>query len=274
MFSGVAEMPWLWGGLSFMAAGTSVTIYSAWERKRHERLLLMLMTLGVAAFGVAIAERWLRTGYGPFATMFDILLSNLFSLGLVYVLAYWRIPRLRPAAPVALLIFIMMGLWIIVVPQRASALPAVFQSYWFWIHLASGKVFLGVSLVAASIAGLLLYRLGAPWRRRAAIDADVVADLDLTAWRFVAVGFVADGIMLIAGAVWAQDAWGRYWGWDPLESWSLLTWLVAGFALHLRVTSRTRPWIGWWLIIVLFVIAFLTLFGLPFISTAPHRGVF
>ena len=78
--------------------------------------------------------------------------------------------------------------------------------------------------------------------------------------------------MLIVGAVWAQDAWGRYWGWDPLESWAFATWVALAALLHARATLRPSPALhGAWLAGV-FVIAFLTFFGVPFISTAPHKG--
>jgi ABC-type transport system involved in cytochrome c biogenesis permease subunit len=78
--------------------------------------------------------------------------------------------------------------------------------------------------------------------------------------------------MLIVGAVWAQDAWGRYWAWDPLETWAFATWLALALVLHARATFRPAPrWHGAMLIAV-FVLAFLTFFGVPFISTAPHKG--
>ena len=84
--------------------------------------------------------------------------------------------------------------------------------------------------------------------------------------------FVFETLMLIVGAVWAQDAWGRYWGWDPLESWAFVTWLALAATLHARLAFRLSPrahalWLGG-----VFVIAFLTFFGVPFLSETPHKG--
>jgi ABC-type transport system involved in cytochrome c biogenesis permease subunit len=78
--------------------------------------------------------------------------------------------------------------------------------------------------------------------------------------------------MLIAGAVWAQDAWGRWWAWDPLETWAFLTWLLLVGAFHARRTWRVGPRAGAWLILAVFVLAFFTFFGVPFVSVAPHKG--
>ena len=88
----------------------------------------------------------------------------------------------------------------------------------------------------------------------------------------MAVAFIFHSFMLIAGAVWAHDAWGRYWSWDPLETWSLLTWLSLAIVLHLRLTFRLQPALGWLLVTGVFAVAFLTFFGVPFVSMAPHKG--
>ena len=76
----------------------------------------------------------------------------------------------------------------------------------------------------------------------------------------------------LGGAIWAQDAWGRYWAWDPLETWAFLTWLLVALSLHLRVTIRMSPNAYAYLVFAVFVVAFLTFFGVPFISQTPHQG--
>jgi len=79
-------------------------------------------------------------------------------------------------------------------------------------------------------------------------------------------------LMLVAGAVWAQDAWGRYWAWDPLETWAFVTWLTLAGFLHARASLKLAPAAGAAMIMAVFVVAFLTFFGVPFVSMAPHKG--
>lgn len=98
-------------------------------------------------------------------------------------------------------------------------------------------------------------------------------ELDDLAWRFMAVAFVFHSLMLIAGAAWAQDAWGRFWAWDSLETWAFITWLVLGLSLHARVTWQLPDWAGWLMIISVFILAMLTFFGVPFSSIGPHKGI-
>ena len=96
--------------------------------------------------------------------------------------------------------------------------------------------------------------------------------MDQVAWRWLMLAFVFHSAMLIAGAVWAQDAWGRYWDWDPLETWAFATWLAMVFAFHVRVSYRTPATVDRLMLVGVFVLAFLTFFGVPFLSIAPHKG--
>ena len=93
--------------------------------------------------------------------------------------------------------------------------------------------------------------------------------LEELAFRFMAIGFVFETLMLVSGAIWAQDAWGRYWAWDPLETWAFLTWLSLAAFLHARVAFRIGPRASALMILGVFALAFLTFFGVPFVSTAP-----
>ena len=234
--------------------------------------MLLSLLAGTLLFATAIALRWLRTGYGPFLTMFEVLLSNLFSLGLIYTLAFWRVPLVRSGAPLAVSLLLLLGIWALNVSPRVVQLPATYQSAWLWVHVGVGKVFLGTCLVALGLAGtLLVRRLLQPQHppRAAAVEAM----LDAVVWRFMVIAFVFHSLMLIAGAVWAQDAWGRYWAWDSLETWAFITWLAIGVSLHARVTYRLPMWSGWVMVMAVFALAFITFFGVPFSSLGPHRGV-
>ena len=190
---------------------------------------------------------------------------------LAFALAYWRIPAVRASAAVVMpIVFVMMG-WLLMTSPGEGHLPPTYHTIWLFIHIGFGKVFLGAVLVAVGLAGVVLLRFkGLGLRRLSGLPADErLCDL---AFRFMALGLIFETLMLVAGAIWAQDAWGRYWAWDPLETWAFVTWLTLAFALHARLAYTQRPHHGALLIIAVFVLAFLTFFGVPFISTAPHKG--
>jgi len=108
-----AETAWLWAGLTGYTASAAVAWHSLYTRRSRDPLVLSLLSAGIALLAVAIAARWLRLGYGPFLTMFEILLSNLFSLGLILGLVYWRVPLARPALPGASVVLLLLGAWIL-----------------------------------------------------------------------------------------------------------------------------------------------------------------
>lgn len=256
--------------IAYVVAGV-IAIFGVVLGKRPERTVLGLMAAGLLMHGAAIVLRWVRLGHGPYLTMFEILSSNIWSLMLFFALAYWRFKPIRATAAIVLpLLFIMMG-WMMLSHPGEGHLPPTYNTTWLVIHIMFGKVFLGAVLVAVGMAGvILLRRYDIATQKFVRLPDD--GRLDDLAYRFMALGLIFDTLMLIAGAIWAQDAWGRYWAWDPLETWSFITWLILAFALHLRVTFKPSPARGAVMIMAVFVLAFLTFFGIPFVTKRPHQG--
>lgn len=261
----------LWAALvAYVGAGITAIVTLALGKKA-ERTVLALLLLGLALHTLTLGLRWDRLGHGPFITMFEILSSNIWSLTLVFTLAYWRYPSVRPiAAFVMPILFLMMG-WLLVTNPAEGHFPPTYRTVWLYIHIGFGKVFLGAVLVAVGLASIVLARAaGLGVQRLAWLPSD--AKLDDLSFRFMALALVFDTLMLIAGAIWAQQAWGRYWDWDPLETWSLLTWLALVLAIHLRLVAKATPRLSATLVLTVFTLAFLTFFGIPFVSTSPHKG--
>ncbi|HMX15260.1 MAG TPA: cytochrome c biogenesis protein CcsA [Rhodocyclaceae bacterium] len=265
------ELRLLWVAIVAYVLSGSVAIFGLVLKRRPERFVLTAMAGGLLFHVAAIALRWDRLGHGPFVTLFEILSSNVWSLTLIYCLAYWRYRAVRPAAAFVMpLLFVLMG-WLMLSSPEEGHFPVTYRTPWLYIHVGLSKVFLGCVLIALGMAiVVLLRRRGIALARLAGMPAD--GRLDDLAYRFMALGLVFQSLMLVSGAIWAQDAWGRYWAWDPLETWSFVTWLLLAFALHLRLTLRTTAPTGAWMIVAVFGLAFLTFFGVPFVTTAPHKG--
>lgn len=260
----------VWAALAvYVLAGTKA-IMGVLFRRNAERWVLGLLTFALGLHAVGIALRWHRLGHGPFITMHEVLSSNVWSLTFVFTLAYWRFKPIRPSAAVVLpIMFILIG-WLLLMRPYAGFFPPTYDTLWLYVHIALGKIFLGSVIVAVGLAGVILLRRIGMGGRLASMPAD--PSLEELAYRFMALALVFDSLMLIAGAIWAQDAWGRYWAWDPLETWAFLTWLLLGFSLHARVTLRPSPAWAAGMVCLVFVVAFLTFFGVPFLSTTFHKG--
>ncbi|WP_207063251.1 cytochrome c biogenesis protein CcsA [Motiliproteus sp. SC1-56] len=265
------ELMILWGALVIYVIAGSAAIVSTLFRYDLEDLVLGLMVAGLLTHTAALGYRWIRLEHGPFLTMFEILSSNIWSLTLFFSLCYWRSRAIRPVAAFIMpVLFLMMG-WLLLTNPGKGFFPPTYDTVWLYIHIGFGKVFMGGLLVAVGLSLIILLRPLHPFNEAM---QRVPGNQSLTelAYRFMALALVFHTLMLVAGAIWAQDAWGRYWDWDPLETWSFLSWLFLALSLHARVTWRMAPQPAAVMVIAVFVVAFLTFYGVPFVSMVPHQG--
>ena len=220
-----------------------------------------LLAVALLVHAISLGLRWQRIGHGPFIDLHEILSSNLWSLSLAILVFLKLAPRsLQVAAHYASPLPAILLAWLLVTPARDTFLPATYQTVWLYFHVLAGKLFLGLLVLAT---GLAVHESRAGQRQPAMAS---------TGYRLLALAFCCQSLMLVFGAIWAQDAWGRYWAWDPLETWAFLTWLCVIFVLHWRLNHPHKA-IYALLVSGCFVLAFLTFFGVPFVSTAPHKGM-
>lgn len=262
--------PWLVIALALYGGAAVAAVLGAVRRKGGFILAIALLVVALGAHTVAIGVRWLRLGHGPYVDLAEVLSSNVWSLHLAVLIACLAVRQIRPVLAVLLPVLQVPVLWLLSLTPVDTAVPVTYDTVWLAVHVWLGKVFLGCVVVAV---GLSLVVVGRRLRTESAFARlPASSALNELAYRFILVAFVFESLMLVAGALWARDAWGRYWAWDPLETWAFLTWLaVVGF-LHLRATRQPAPAVAAALVIGIFVLAFSTLFGMPFVSTAPHKG--
>jgi ABC-type transport system involved in cytochrome c biogenesis permease subunit len=263
----------LWAALAAYGLTAALALSSFGQVSQRHAQTWVVITLGSASVlhMLSLMTRWQALGHGPFTTMHEILSSNLWSLALVFIVSSWVVRELRSALLIAMPVLLTLAIWLLMANAGPGHLPPTYATPLLYLHTLVGKMFLGLLLVAVTLGMVSALRQTA-WGMRRCTGLPDERRFDDLAHRFAAYAFVFETLMLVVGAVWAQDAWGRYWAWDPLETWAFLTWLALAAALHARVTLRPPPALfGVWLLGV-FVLAFLTFFGVPFVSTAPHKG--
>jgi len=149
-----------------------------------------------------------------------------------------------------------------------------FQSNWLWVHVGFAWLAFGAFTMASAVGVVYLLKDREGLNQRAKDfyekfpPLEILNDLGL---RLIAFGFVADTVMITTGAIWAGKLWGRYWSWDPVETWSLITWLIYGTNLHLRLTYGWKGRKAAWLAIISIAGVIILFFGLGFISKLHTR---
>lgn len=270
LLSDIEEFSFYLSVVAIIVAAITIWLFFLVNRKA-QKAVFVLTGLSVFASAVSIAARWQNYGNGPFVTMYEVLLSNLFSLGFIFLLVYKFIPLTRSSALMVLPLLSAIGLWAATTDMSPLELPATYDTVLLWVHVGVGKVFLALCMIAFGLAAVMLMQYS--FTAKPFTQLPAIKQSDELAWRFMAVAFIFHSLMLIAGAAWAQDAWGRFWAWDSLETWAFITWLLLGLSLHARVTWSLPDWAGWLMIISVFILALLTFFGVPFSSVGPHKGI-
>lgn len=219
-------------------------------------------------------------GHIPVSNLYEVFILFALITALLY-LFYEDRHRTRSMGGFALLVIsaaVGFLLWYTFDRQAHHIQPLIpaLQSYWMKIHVPANFIGYGAFALAAMLGTAYLLRSGAEARQPDGLLARVLpplALLDEVMYRAIALGFAAFTIATILGALWAAEAWGGYWSWDPKETWALIVWLNYAAWLHLRLTKGWRgASMAWWAIIGLFVTLFAFLGVNMFLSGLHSYG--
>jgi cytochrome c-type biogenesis protein CcsB len=226
-----------WACLVVYALTVAGQIYGqSFGKPRWVRAAWFGVAGGFLLHTVLVVWRWVATGHVPTIGNFENALVGGWFIVLMTLWAGWkqRYPLLAAGAlPFALII---MG-GAAMSDTSARPMVASLQSIWLYIHIFFAWLSYGAYTVAcgAGIVYLSKTRKGRPAPPEGSLER-----LDELMFRSTVFGFITDAVMIASGSIWAKDLWGSYWSWDPVETWSLLSWLIYGVALHLRITMGWR----------------------------------
>jgi cytochrome c-type biogenesis protein CcsB len=153
------------------------------------------------------------------------------------------------------------------------SLPPALKGLWFHIHATANGLTAGAIILAVAASFIYL-------RKEKKENSEFYRKLpskevlDEYAYKFASFAFIFWGITIVSGAIWANQTWGRYWGWDPIETWSLITWLLFGLYLHLRYFFKWKGRKAAFMLTICFIMSVLALFILPFVVESLHTGYF
>ena len=222
------------------------------QADRFGRVAVLGTVVGLALQIASLAARGLATDRWPWGNMMEFA-SVAGAVGVMTFLGVLvRQPQVRYLGMFVLLpVVVLLFLGGTVLYSEPAPLVPALRSYWIVIHVTTIAIGTGIFLVS-SIA-TVLYLIRRRWEL--AVEAGkpptrfpvtlgsrmpTTDVLDRMAYRTAAFGFPIYTFAIIAGAIWAEAAWGRYWGWDPKETWAFITWVVYAAYLHARATAGWR----------------------------------
>jgi ABC-type transport system involved in cytochrome c biogenesis permease subunit len=259
-----------WAATTLYAVATVLGFLSlSFRKERLGDVARWAMAAALVPHALALGLRWVEVGHGPYNTRYEVVSADTFLLVLTFLVASALARGLRALAVlVAPVAFLLMG-WAVATFGVRREVPIIFKSWWLVLHIGFAKLFGATVILAAVCAGAYLVKVRRPTALRRLPAAE---RLDVYAHQFLLVAFLFLGVMIAAGSLWANQSWGRYWGWDPIETCSLVTWIGTGVILHFRVL---HGWTGRRMAALTFVafgLAMVTLFVVAIVVPTIHNS--
>jgi cytochrome c-type biogenesis protein CcsB len=196
---------------------------------------VVLTGLGWAANVAGILTRGVAVDRWPWGNMYEFVVALCFAAVTAFLALLIRQPIRYLGAFVTVTAALGLGFAVLFLHVQAGPVMPALNSYWIAIHVTAAVVASGLFLVGGVAAALYLIRSDG---RLSALPGR--EELERIAHRAIVISFPIWTFAVIAGAMWADRAWGRYWGWDPKEIWAFITWVAYAAYLHARATAGWR----------------------------------
>ena len=270
------EIILMWAAVTAYVVSTALFVLGvSFEKDALVRFGVWAAGAGLLLHAGALGVRWVRVGHGPMRGYYEMTSSLCFLAVFMFLLLVWRYPKTGAVGVVIMPVSLLLVAAAMMAPKGGLEITSTLASYWLIIHVAFAKLATGTLVVSFGLAGVYLIRARSKpeshWHR--GLDRLPSQEIvDHLSSRFVFAGFIFWGMMIASGAIWANESWGRYWSWDPIETWSLVVWLVYAVYLHLRQTLGWRGEKIAWVAILALPLALFCLVGIPFVYNTVHSG--
>jgi cytochrome c-type biogenesis protein CcsB len=218
-------------------------------RRQAAGIAMSLTWLALLLHGSAVLLRGLAVARPPWGNMFEFATAGAAVVTAVFLVVCLRSDLRFLGLFITGPVLLTLGLAVSVLYTQAGQLVPALKSYWLAIHVSIA--FISSALLVLGFSATVLY-LVQSWRERRRAAGEVVGGnfmdalpsaraLDQTAYRLHAIAFPLWTFTIVAGAIWAESAWGHYWSWDPKEVWSFVIWVIYAGYLHARATRGWGP---------------------------------
>ncbi|HKE63078.1 MAG TPA: c-type cytochrome biogenesis protein CcsB [Micromonosporaceae bacterium] len=247
----------------------------------YGRLAVVVTGIGTLLHASGLVTRGIAAGRVPWGNMYEFLIAVTLVCSIAWMVLAIRRPAIRPLGlVVTLVLVVLLGLDLIVLRTAVEPLVPALNSYWLKIHVTLAITASGLFMTGFCVAALYLIRTG--YEKRAGDGRPVgfpytlgprlpvATNLERLTFRIHAFTFPIWTLAIMCGAIWAEAAWGRYWGWDPKETWSFIAWVVYAGYLHARATPSVKRNVATLLAVGGFAVMMVNLFVINFAVSGLH----
>ncbi|NJP31301.1 c-type cytochrome biogenesis protein CcsB [Micromonospora thermarum] len=264
----VAEVP--------APGGTTAAVRTAARARLAGRIAVGATAVAALLHLGALVTRGIAADRMPWGNMYEFVLTVSFIGTAGWLAVLWKRPSLRRLGLFLTLVMVLLVATaeLVLYTPIVPLVPAL-NSYWFVVHVSTIVFSSGVFLLGVVPAVAYLMRAGWEQGRRSfpytlAKRMPAAAALERLTFVLHAFSFPIFTFAVIAGAIWAEAAWGRPWGWDPKETWAFISWVVYAGYLHARATPSVKRNVATWLAVLGFLTVLMNLFGVNIFFEGLH----
>ena len=235
---------------------------------KKDKLSRMARIVYIAAFALHTAYsawRGIVAGRLPLANQFEFASGFAWAAAVLGLILFYKMRQnwiLTACIPVS---FLMLS-YAAFQPREINELMPALRSAWFGLHIGSAAFSYSCFAIAAGLGVryLLLLKNGSD------TDSTKMKQIDFLSYRMICIGFLLLSVVILSGAIWAEQAWSTWWSWDPKETWALITWIVYSVYLHQRLRKK---WAGKkmaWFAVIAFVFVIFTFAGVNVLLPGLH----
>lgn len=243
---------------------------------RWARIAQLFIIIAFLFQAAALILRGVATGRFPWGNMYEFILATTL-LGVGAGLIFLRKPALQVAWPFVLVpVLILLFFGGTNLYSEASPVVPALQSYWLPIHVSIISLGSAILLISGVASIMYLIRVWQPqgqetgWSSGLSRPLPHADTLDRLAYRTAVIAFPIYSVGILLGAVWTEGAWGRFWGWDPKETASFVSWVLYAGYLHARATSGWGPKKAAWINLAGFAVLIFNLFFINIVVSGLH----
>lgn len=253
----------------YILASIGFFVFLASAKDKIGKYAVYTSLTGFIIHTLAMILRIIESGRLPFSNQFEFANSFTWGIVLCYLVIYFVYKFIAVGAFVMPLAFVMMG-YASMLPKTIKPLMPALQSRWLTIHVGTAIISYGSFAVAAGLSVMYLINNHNKEKGKEKGTLPNAEICDYLSYRVTAFGYLMLTLVIVTGMIWAKSAWSRYWGWDPKETWSLITWIIYSTYLHLRFNKGWKGKTAAWFSVIGFICVIFTFIGVNILLPGIH----
>jgi len=219
----------------YLLATITQFIYIAMKKDMLNKVSWYLFLLAFLLNTAYIVTRGVVASRLPLSNQFEFSTAFAWGIALMYIVVYLKFKAQWISAVAMPAVFLLLS-YAALLPKEITELMPALKSVWFGLHIGCAVFSYAAFVIAGCIGVIYLYRL----KKGETENSNNLIQMDYLSYRIICLGFLLLTVVILSGCVWAEQAWGTFWSWDPKETWALITWIVYAIYLHQRLRKDWR----------------------------------